>query len=303
MNIESTTQATTKTALDNTNTKDLDVTKKEAAKTDAANTQNQALIKQGTTFKEQIAKNLQLKEQEALNAAEVNQGFESQSSLKNQQLLTQKNIQLQKVTADKLTKDRETMAESNQNAEGIDPISELNSKIAVLSNLKNNISKGHKTIKSGTTDKVTKGDYCQTMKMNNNDINFFVNLVNNQQMTAQNSVGVNSQNAAFTNVKSEATQQTVPVSAPLMDALNESFKTNKPFRIDFGGDVAVIMKVDKDGNLSANFIPGSAAVETYLKNNISILQQSFENQNLPYGELSYSKQQQQKQDKKENKDE
>lgn len=298
-----------KAELENTKAKEMEVTKKEAASKDVANTQSKPPIKPGAeTFKEQVAKNIQLKEIESMNAAEANQNLESQNSLSSQQLLAQKNarnVQLQQMSKDNMLKADESTSEFNLGAEGADPLNELSSKIAALSSLKNNFSSKTHIKKAETVDKGAKSDYCQTIKMNPNDITFFLNLVDNQQLTAQNSMGVNSQNGAFTDIKSEATQQTVPVSAPLMDALNESFKTNKPFRIDFGGDVAVIMKVDRDGKLSANFIPGSAAVEAYLKNNIALLQQSFDEQNLPYNQLSYSKQQQQqqKENKKENNDE
>ncbi len=190
---------------------------------------------------------------------------------------------------------------------------ELNSKITALNKLQNTNS-NYKTqeISSKSEDKtLDKNNLCKTINMDNQDITFYLNLVDNQQMTAQGNTinGINQNNNAFTDIKAEATQKTVQVSATLMDALNESIKTNKPFRIDFDSDVAVIMKVDKNGVLSANFIPGSAAVENYLKNNIETLKQSFNEQNLPYNELSYSNRQKQNQNEnqsqnnKEHKDE
>lgn len=173
-------------------------------------------------------------------------------------------------------------------------LDELNSKIASMNELKNNFNVKTQSSTIKKDEKTDKSDYCARIKMDNNDIKFFVNLVNNQQMTAQGAqTNVNNPQTNFTEVKTEATQQTVQVSATLLDSINESYKTNKPFRIDFDSDVAVIMKVDKDGILSANFIPGNAAVENYLRNNMPILQQNFNNQNLPYNELSYSKQQKQ----------
>lgn len=139
--------------------------------------------------------------------------------------------------------------------------------------------------------------------MDNNDIMFFVNLVENRQMIAQNNPVINSNiNNNFTDIKSEATQETVRVSATLMDAINDSLKTNKSFRIDFDKDIAVIMRVDKEGVLSANFIPGSAAVENYLRNNIETLRQNFDNQNLPYNELSYKRQQKEEHQQHQNKE-
>ena len=87
-----------------------------------------------------------------------------------------------------------------------------------------------------------------------------------------------------------------------MEKLAESLKTNKPFRIDFDKDVSVIIKVNKDGSLSANFIPGDKAVEQYLRNNIASLRQRFDEENLSYSELSYSnsKEERQQRRKKEN---
>jgi len=182
-----------------------------------------------------------------------------------------------------------------------DPVEELSSKIAKVNEIKNNSNHIQATAQKAelTTD------CTQSINMDNQDITFFVNLAQNQNTSAQ-GVQINSSGATFTDIKTEATQQTVQVSSTLMSALDESMKTNKPFRIDFGGDVAVIMKVDKDGVLSANFIPGNSAVEAYLKNNISSLKQSFDDQELPYNQLSYSDQQKQKQkqgNNKENKDE
>ena len=94
---------------------------------------------------------------------------------------------------------------------------------------------------------------------------------------------------------SQNVQQSVQVSSVLMDKLAESLKTNQPFRIDFDKDVSVILKVNKDGSLAANFIPGDKAVEQYLRNNISFLKQRFDEQDLPYSQLSYSNSRQQQQ--------
>ena len=97
-------------------------------------------------------------------------------------------------------------------------------------------------------------------------------------------------------------QKNVQVSSVLMDKLAESMKTNQPFRIDFDKDVSVIIKVNKDGSLAANFIPGDKAVEQYLRNNIASLRQRFDEQDLSYTQLSYSNSRQQQQQKRQNKE-
>lgn len=216
----------------------------------------------------------------------------------------------QEIAKEKLQNKEDKTKENIDNAKVSDPLKELTSQIATIKGIKNGqtqntIEHFELKVEEKSTDKK---DYCATLKMDNQDINFFLNLVENQQMTAQigqlNNSGATANNNNFNEIKTEAAKQTVTVSATLLDAINESVKTNKPFRIDFGNDVAVIMRVNKDGNLSANFIPGNAAVEQYLRNNIESLRQSFNEQNLPYERLSYSKHQDQnqKQNQKNNKE-
>jgi len=216
-----------------------------------------------------------------------------------------KNNNAQQIEKDKLTIEQDKVAKNLQIANFSDPLSELNLKIASLNEVKNGFNQKPQTIDSASkTDSKTKtgNDYSQSIKMDNKDTIFFLNLVQNQQMSAQANQATNSGvgSNTFTDIKSEATQSTVQVSATLLNALNDSVKTGKSFRIDFDNDIAVIMKVDKEGTLSANFIPGSAAVEQYLKNNIAGLRQSFNEQNLPYNELSYRNQSKQEQKQQQN---
>ena len=146
-------------------------------------------------------------------------------------------------------------------------------------------------------------DY-DVINMSDSDANFFANLVQNTDMSMK-SIATQINDAMANGT--EGVQKSVQVSSVLMDKLSESMKTNQPFRIDFDKDVSVILKVNKDGSLAANFIPGDKAVEQYLRNNISSLRQRFDDQNLPYSVLSYSNSRQQQQEKrrnnKENRDE
>ena len=139
-------------------------------------------------------------------------------------------------------------------------------------------------------------DY-DVINMSDSDANFFANLVQNTDMSMKSIASqINDAMASGT----EGIQKNVQVSSVLMDKLSESMKTNQPFRIDFDKDVSVILKVNKDGSLAANFIPGDKAVEQYLRNNISSLRQRFDDQNLPYSELSYSNSRQQHQERRKN---
>ena len=133
-----------------------------------------------------------------------------------------------------------------------------------------------------------KVDY-SNINMTFDDAKFFADLVQNTDKTLQD---------VMTDLKSNTEQtvqkasQHVKVSSTLMNALNEAVKSNQPVRINFDKDVSVIIKVDKDGALSATFIPGDKAVEEYLRQNISTLRQRFDEQELSYRDLSYSRQKQ-----------
>ena len=149
-----------------------------------------------------------------------------------------------------------------------------------------------------TVNSATTIDY-DAINMSDSDANFFANLVQNTDMSMKSIANqINEQMAEG----AQNIQQNVQVSSVLMDKLAESMRTNQPFRIDFDKDVSVIIKVNKDGSLAANFIPGDKAVEQYLRNNISSLRQRFDEQNLSYTQLSYGNSRQQQQQRRQNKE-
>ena len=149
-----------------------------------------------------------------------------------------------------------------------------------------------------TVNSATTVDY-DVINMSDSDANFFANLVQNTDMSMQ-SIAANISDQMAEGAQN--IQKNVQVSSVLMDKLAESMKTNQPFRIDFDKDVSVIIKVNKDGSLAANFIPGDKAVEQYLRNNIASLRQRFDEQDLSYTQLSYSNSRQQQQQKRQNKE-
>lgn len=131
-----------------------------------------------------------------------------------------------------------------------------------------------------------------SIQMNDTDALFFSNLVKNTDMSMQ-SIASEFQKTLSNGTVLQA-QSSAKATAALITALQESAKTNQPFRIDFDKDVSVILQVGKDGNINANFIPGDKAVEAYLRNNIDFLKQRFNEENIAYGDLNYSKSRQDK---------
>lgn len=126
-----------------------------------------------------------------------------------------------------------------------------------------------------------------SLKINESDADFFVNLTKNDSINVQ-SITAQAQNMVNNGADIKEVKQNVQVSQTLLNALSEARENNQPLRIDFDQNVSVILRVGKDGAVSAQFIPGDKAVEQYLRNNIDALRVSFDEQDLPYSELSYS---------------
>ncbi len=126
-----------------------------------------------------------------------------------------------------------------------------------------------------------------SLKMNESDADFFVTLTKNDNVNVQ-SIAAQAQNMVNSGVDVKEVKQNVQVSQTLLNALSEARENNQPLRIDFDQNISVILRVGKDGAVSAQFIPGDKAVEQYLRNNIDVLRTSFDEQDLPYSELSYS---------------
>lgn len=127
-----------------------------------------------------------------------------------------------------------------------------------------------------------------SISMSLEDAMFFVNLTREGQFSVNTTAEGNFQSIVQTQIaQTEAVQKTVQVTNQLTDLIEKAQNTQKPVRISFDNDVSVILKIDKQGKVTAEFIPGSAEVENYLRNNISSLRQKFDEQNLPYNDLFY----------------
>ena len=130
------------------------------------------------------------------------------------------------------------------------------------------------------------------LTMDRHDAMFFAKSIKGENYSFSVNGEVLMQNMA-TDVQSiEKTYKSAEVSKTLMDMLSNSQSTQKPVRIDFGNDISAILRVSQDGRISAEFIPSDKIAEEYLKNNISYLQQTFEEQDIPYNDLSYRQQRQ-----------
>ena len=70
------------------------------------------------------------------------------------------------------------------------------------------------------------------------------------------------------------------VSKTLADMLAKSMQDNKPIRIDFDNNISVIIRISREGKISADFLPSSQVAEAYLKENLPLLRQKFDENNI-----------------------
>lgn len=127
-----------------------------------------------------------------------------------------------------------------------------------------------------------------TISLSFDDAMFFVNLTKEGQFSVETTPQGDIKSIFKVEVAQNiASKKTIEVSNQIVSLIEKAQKTQKPVRITFDNDVSVILKIDKNGKVTAEFIPGSVEVENYLRNNISALRQKFDEQNLPYNDLLY----------------
>ena len=118
-------------------------------------------------------------------------------------------------------------------------------------------------------------------KIGVNDAIFFVNLLNQNNIinytVEDNKISLN------------VDDKTIKASNSLLNMLHSSIETKKAIRLDFDRDVTVILKLDKEGKILTHFIPGSFEVESFLKQNIPCLKQRFDDAQINYSQIAYSR--------------
>ena len=262
-----------------------------AANTSSANTATAVKTREGASF-EQEMQNVDKQSQEQNNQDNTAVEIDKKNDTEQKQPLDDKQ---QDVVLSGLIK-----AESEDKFNSVDLLS-LN--IQQLLDTQNQLNCRNEVIKGGvSTVQDLSGLVGQSLsmdvvEMNDNDALFFADVVKNNEIGIQNVVQDIQQAMEF---GSESVQKAAMVSKTLLNALANTAKTGQAVRIDFGNDVAVVMRINKDGSIMANFIPGDKAVEEYLKNNIEILKQRFEEEDIKYSQRSYSNHQQKERKQQEN---
>ncbi len=144
------------------------------------------------------------------------------------------------------------------------------------------------------------GEGKNQVSLTQDDAQFFINLTQENDISSQN-INALAQNMIANGADAAEVSKNAKISQTLLNAINTAKENNQPLRIDFDQNISVILRIGQDGALSARFIPGDKAVEQYLRNNIETLKATFNENDLPYSELSYSNSSKQQNEKRRNK--
>ncbi|MDD3419639.1 MAG: hypothetical protein PHE78_03445 [Candidatus Gastranaerophilales bacterium] len=114
------------------------------------------------------------------------------------------------------------------------------------------------------------------------DIKFFELIASNKNIMIN-----NNNTLLITDENGTTNRQSLNFSKSLMNLIEYSYTSNKPIRIDFGKDLAVILKIDKQGMISAEFISSDKAMEYLLKTNIPHLREKLDSSGIKYKKIYY----------------
>ena len=175
--------------------------------------------------------------------------------------IARKNMMLNKTNEQSAAENPQDKAElSNENSEIMQKVKTVSNEQGVKRvDTKNNV----------TVETVVKYD---NIIMDAADVDFFTKLVENGTVDMNTSVRHSAKSSQ--------------VSKTLADMLAKSMQDNQPVRIDFDNNISVIIKISKQGKISADFLPSSQVAEAYLKENLPLLKQRFDENNIEYDELN-----------------
>ena len=160
---------------------------------------------------------------------------------------------------------------------------DLAEEAAILSTMAENIAMANKNKVITSNDAVKKVDN-KSGEVIENIYNFDVVVMNRADVEVFSQL-VKGENVNLNALTAESSKG-VAVSRTLADLLAKSMMNNQPIRIDFDNDISVIIKISRDGKISADFLPSSQIAEAYLRENLPLLRQKFDDNNIQYEELN-----------------
>lgn len=171
-------------------------------------------------------------------------------------------------------------SEENPEQKLVSSAKDLAEEAAILSTMAENIALANRKVQVNTEEKTQEVTVSQEIPvkydsiiMNQADVEVFANLVENKEIDLE-------------TIAPKSVEKTVQVSKTLADMIVKAKENNQPLRIDFDNNISVIIRISRNGKISADFLPSSQVAEAYLKENLPILKQRFDENNIEYGELN-----------------
>jgi len=133
------------------------------------------------------------------------------------------------------------------------------------------------------------------------DIEFFKMCVDNPAMLVSQMNNQDFQlNFSIPGESGQISYKSLNLSKDLFNLIEKAYQNQKPIRLDFEGNSSVILRIDAQGRLGAEFMSSDKAMESLLKSSIPNLAHKFDTEEIPYTKIIY-KDNNKKHDKKEQK--
>ena len=124
--------------------------------------------------------------------------------------------------------------------------------------------------------------------LKDSDIKFLKECVNNPNIVIDPSrIQDLQQNIPVQNQSGQSSFKSVDFSKGLANLIEYAYKTQRPIRLDFEGNSSVILKIDNNGKLTAEFISSNKAMEQIIKSSLPDLRNRLNSEGIEYKEITY----------------
>ena len=134
-------------------------------------------------------------------------------------------------------------------------------------------NEGVKKVDTKTNIKIEDIVKYDSIIMNQADVEVFANIVEKGEIDVK-------------DLTTKGVEKSVQISKTLADLLAKAMNDNQPIRINFDNNISVIIRISREGKLTADFLPSSQVAEAYLKENLPLLKQRFDDNNIDYDSLN-----------------
>ena len=118
------------------------------------------------------------------------------------------------------------------------------------------------------------------------ELDFLKQCTENQNFVI-NQIQPDNNNVSYNISDGQISYRSMDFSKGLSNLIEYAYKSQKPVRLDFDNNSSLILRIDAEGKLSAEFIASNKAMEDILRNNVPQLKQKFDLEGIPYKEIAY----------------